>query len=129
MIKIDITCTRRTFDLVAVGHSGAAPHGSDIVCSAVSALIYTLAAQVEDFDKRGMICDKSVILDSGEGGIYCETPAKYAVDIRSCYRMIARGLVMLAAEYPENVRIAIDWGDAPDSPPIAAERSPEWTKM
>lgn len=125
MIRIDITCTTRTFDLVAVGHSGAAAYGSDIVCAAVSALLYTLAAQIEDYDKKGMIAEKSIILDRGEGGIYCESPAKYAYDIRSCYRMIARGLSMLATTYPDNVKIAIDWGDAPDSPPEAAERSPE----
>lgn len=125
MISIDVTCTARTFDVAAVGHSGAAERGSDIVCAAVSALLYTLAAQIEDYDRKGMIADKSIILDRGEGGIYCETPPKYAYDIRSCYKMIARGLSMLAATYPENVRIAIDWGNAPDSPPKAAERSPE----
>ena len=126
MIEIDIKVRdNRTFDLLAVGHSGAAAHGSDIVCAAVSALLYTLAAQIEDYDQKAMLEDKAILLGSGEGGVYCEVSAKYARYIRSCYKMIARGLIMLAETYPDNVRIATDWGYALDSPPEAAERSPE----
>lgn len=43
----------KELSLTVSGHAGAAPHGEDLVCAAVSALVETLALGLERFDVPG----------------------------------------------------------------------------
>lgn len=81
--------------LTAVGHAGAAPKGADLVCCAVSTLIYTLAAGITG-EKEARIS-----LSAGRAHISC-TPNRQARAVFSC---ILKGLTLLAAEYPQYVRV------------------------
>lgn len=90
MIRVVYTKNRLTLR----GHAGYAPRGQDIVCAAVSALIYALVAALEEKGavQEVQIRPGQVSVASTEG---CEAE----------FRMIRCGLAQLAARYPQCVHI------------------------
>jgi len=50
MIKVElvINSSNAVSSFTMAGHAGAAPHGEDIVCAAVSAIVYTTLGSLED---------------------------------------------------------------------------------
>ena len=95
---IEITMHASYYKLEATGHAGYAEKGSDIVCSAVTAVCDTLARFVEHVAKKSEICME-------EGGILVKAtpPARYRAIMSLMYRAIAEELAAIAAEYPDNV--------------------------
>ncbi len=87
--------------LTAIGHSGFSEKGSDIVCSAVSILIYTFA------DAAERVAGCTVHVDDRD---------EYRVYIRSCAsrdklaavtETVLTGLSSLMFQYPEHVQLII----------------------
>lgn len=76
------------------GHAGYAPRGQDIVCAAVSALLYALVAALEEKDavREVQIRSGQVTVAGAEGS-------------EAEFRMIRCGLAQLAARYPQCVRL------------------------
>ena len=85
---IRATCTPRR--VVLEGHAGYGPKGSDIVCAAVSILVYV---QVHLLEERHALV-RSVMRPG-----YVELEADEKGDLR----VLALGLQMLAREYPRCV--------------------------
>ena len=80
------------------GHAGYAEHGSDIVCAGVSTLAQTLIASVE------MLTDEKIQYAVSPGTVDIEygdlsEQAQFLID------SFFIGAEMIAATYPENVRI------------------------
>lgn len=80
--------------LQASGHAGYAPKGQDIVCAAVSCLMQTLAYSVDG---------GTVTRDPG-GDNVLRVQAAQSSDALAKFELVTDGLMLLAKQYPENVR-------------------------
>ena len=80
--------------LVVQGHAGYGPAGQDIVCAAVSALVYALAGVLQE---KGQLARG----DIREG--YADITG--AGDCAREFALVRCGLEMLAGQYPESVEI------------------------
>lgn len=88
------------------GHAGAAPHGKDIVCAAVSALAQTALIGLEDH----LGLKPKVVLDDDEGLLDVSLP-----DVSSDSRLeqgstdiietMMLGLTSMAQSYPDYIEI------------------------
>lgn len=91
--------------LIVEGHSGFSEKGKDIVCSAVSILIYTLLNMLKDEE-----CDKHLKLrrEIINDGYFCVEiePFDFSKDrTRGIIDTMIMGLSLLNEEYPENVKL------------------------
>lgn len=99
MIVIRLASNEEKFKLVCKGHAGFDEPGKDIVCAAVTALCYTLV--------------ESLPADKWQGGMYegdirIEMDCSQQSDERKAFDVIARGMKVLAANYPGNIQL---WED------------------
>lgn len=90
MIRVVYTKNRVTLR----GHAGYAPRGQDIVCAAVSALIYALVAALEE---KGSV--REVQIRPGQVSV------AGTEDCAAEFRVIRCGLAQLAARYPQCVQV------------------------
>ncbi len=72
------------------GHAGAGAPGRDLVCAALSTLLYTLIAAAPEAAVE--LGEGSARVRGGDGGAYA---------------VVAAGLRLLAAEYPRHVRMEV----------------------
>ncbi len=92
--------TRASFErepnrLCLIGHAGYHA-GNDIVCAAISALVYALVGYL-DSSGADYICD----IGDGAATVECETHTM-------AFETVLAGLRMIAAEYPENLQVMDD---------------------
>ena len=80
--------------LQASGHAGFAPKGQDIVCAAVSCLMQTLAYSV----------DGGTATRDPDGDNVLRVQAAQSFDTQAKFELVTDGLMLLAQQYPENVR-------------------------
>ena len=80
--------------LQASGHAEYAPKGQDIVCAAVSALMQTLAYSV----------DGGTVTRSQDDCNTLTVQAEQSFDNMAKFELVTDGLMLLAKQYPENVR-------------------------
>ena len=80
--------------LQASGHAGYAPKGQDIVCAAVSCLMQTLAYSV----------DGGIVRKNGNDENTLTVQAAQSSDNSAKFELVTDGLMLLAQQYPENVR-------------------------
>lgn len=76
------------------GHAGHAPAGQDIVCAAVSALMYALAGYLEETEQaaRSDICRGYADIEG-------------AGDCGAAFTLVRCGMEQLAAAYPDCVEM------------------------
>ncbi len=74
------------------GHAGAGAYGKDPVCAALSMLMYTLLEALPAEETERYLADGSCRVRGGAAGTY---------------EVIAAGLRLLAAEYPEHVCLEV----------------------
>lgn len=86
------------FSLEVTGHAMHVVDGKDIVCSALSMLVATLACAI--VENEDMFAEYSLDLQSGDTHIQTTLLTKEAVAVAEC---ICRGFDLLEAEYPENI--------------------------
>lgn len=102
MITVTFCRTDAENSLTAEGHAGWAESGRDVVCAAVSALIFSLAQAVE---KRREPCDtearSAAVLCEGEARIRCGRTA--VTD--AWFSLTVNGLSAIARQYPGFIRI------------------------
>ncbi len=95
-----VTVTIKKTGLEIEGHAGAAPHGYDIVCAGVSALVQTFKAAAEqltdDRVKTAVAPETGQILGFEWGGEPSEK-------LRTLVDALWIGLAMIEREYPEYV--------------------------
>nr|DAJ22685.1 MAG TPA: YsxB-like protein [Siphoviridae sp. cttZS1] len=87
--------------LRAEGHAGYAEKGKDIVCAAVSVLMQTLAYSIG-----------TCMMDDGRG---LSVQAHQSCDNMAKFELVTDGLILLAKQYPENVRYTNVHGDETDA--------------
>lgn len=100
MMTVEISAKSGVYAIRAQGHAGFADPGQDIVCSAASILIYTLAEMVfsEDFDES-----PTVDLSAGDALIQCKPTEENEARIRDAYDFVETGFAMLQQEYPGHI--------------------------
>ena len=106
------------YEVKAKGHAGAGKYGQDIVCAAVSCLMQTLANEVEEAARAGLVALGAVA--HGEGWMRVEvTPTCESCNtVEAWVELVQDGLDALAESYPENVELMVNMvfadGKAPD---------------
>lgn len=94
MITIIYDEKEKDMILQASGHAEYAPKGQDIVCAAVSALMQTLAYSV----------DGGTVTRSQDDCNTLTVQAEQSFDNMAKFELVTDGLMLLAKQYPENVR-------------------------
>lgn len=99
-VKIDPTEYKVEID----GHAGYAPHGSDIVCSAVSILYFALVHTLED--KKEMLIDGVFLSRTGDKVSVKAMPYEgYVSVIEAVYDTFTTGIRLLTENYPDHVSL------------------------
>lgn len=80
------------------GHAEYAPHGKDIVCAAVSALVHTLVASLEKLTTDAIEYD----MTAGAAYIKHGNLSERAALLVDCFFV---GAHLIADEYPERVKM------------------------
>lgn len=109
---------KTSYEVKAKGHAGAGKYGQDIVCAAVSCLMQTLANEVEEAARAGLVA--LGVVAHGDGWMKVEvTPTNASCDmVEGWVELVQDGLDALAESYPENVELVVNMvfadGKAPD---------------
>ena len=107
-----------SYEVKAKGHAGAGKYGQDIVCAAVSCLMQTLANEVEEAARAGLVVLGAVA--HGDGWMRVEvTPTRESCNtVEAWVELVQDGLDALAESYPKNVELKVNMvfadGKAPD---------------
>lgn len=102
MLTVKLHTDRDSLCLSLAGHAGAGEKGADIVCAAASILAYTAAAQMLQLHREGILHTPPVIrLDPGAARVAAENCRAS----RAAFSVIATGLSLLAAQYPNHVKL------------------------
>lgn len=98
----------RTYHRVTVnGHAGSAPYGEDLVCAAVSGLVYALEANVRRLQNMGVVRDVVITKESGNAEMACKCKRKHGATVTLIYDAICLGFAELAKEYPQYISVEI----------------------
>ena len=93
-----IEITQSANKITIAGHAGYAPHGQDIVCAAVSALLQTFLASVEE-----MTTDKiKSEMAAGNAVVEYKSLSEKGQLLMNSFLL---GVRMIADEYPDNVKL------------------------
>lgn len=84
----------------AKGHASFAPHGQDIICAAVSALLGSLRLTLDAWEARGDILDYECISCEGEMTIVFWSKTDAIVPVMEYLDI---GIGTLAMDHPRNV--------------------------
>lgn len=103
----------------AEGHAGAGKYGSDIVCSAVSVLMQTLANEVEEAARAGVIAMGNVAHGNGWMKVEVQPNADCFGDMAAAWvEFVQDGLDAIAQSYPDHVELELNniyaGGNEPD---------------
>lgn len=102
---INITFNPNTFTLDVTGHAGHDEKGKDIVCSAISALFYTLAESLYK-SKHMLSADIEFSDEDGNGHLSCKPKAEYEANVSLIYWTILNGFEVVSKSYKENVNFS-----------------------
>ena len=100
MITIHFNKRNGEYELIVKGHAGFGEAGKDILCSAVSILLYTL---VEAIDETWLRMPPVVVLLPGDSLVRVEASASKAEMISGVFSVIAAGFRLLSKNFPNNV--------------------------
>lgn len=97
------------YEVKAEGHAGAGEYGQDIVCAAVSVLLQTLANEVTEAARAGLLAVGDVA--HGDGWMKVEmTPTDQTQDMADAWvELVQDGIDALAESYPENVELEVHY--------------------
>ena len=101
MTRIKLTTDNNYFRLKINGHAGYADPGSDIVCSAVSMLMYTVAQLVEDSADK--LYGQSIKISDGYADISFTSKENFTDEVTLKLLAICRGFELLQTSYPDYV--------------------------
>lgn len=82
------------------GHAGYAPHGQDIVCAAVSALVQTFVASVEE-----LTADEITAVQNEQGQIQTIQYKHLTERAQVLLDAFFVGIRMIADSYPRNLKL------------------------
>lgn len=97
------------YEVKAEGHAGAGEYGQDIVCAAVSVLLQTLANEVTEAARAGLLAVG--VVARGDGWMKVEmTPTDQTQDMADAWvELVQDGIDALAESYPENVELEVHY--------------------
>lgn len=97
------------YEVRAEGHAGAGEYGQDIVCAAVSVLLQTLANEVTEAARAGLLAVG--VVAHGDGWMKVEmTPTDQTQDMADAWvELVQDGIDALAESYPENVELEVHY--------------------
>ena len=87
------------------GHAGAAPHGEDLVCAAVSALLCTLAEAVRRLECNHQVEQAEIRLMAGDAEI--SFVSEYECMVNTVVDTVCLGLECMAEQYPQHMRFEV----------------------
>lgn len=88
-----------------VGHAGSGPYGYDIVCSAVTALVFATVNSMEALLDCQPIIDQA---DPDEGGYFYATLEQEALDdkqVQLLFNHLKQGLESIEEQYGEFIQV------------------------
>lgn len=85
------------------GHAFSGEAGHDLVCAGVSALAYTLAANMWNMEDMGQAEDVKVELEKGSGIIRCKAVDGCEDMVRRIFEAVCVGFELLCANFPKNI--------------------------
>ena len=104
MIEISLDkCDGRRFLFSACGHAGYSESGDDIVCAAVSTLVFTLYRAVCCLDCDGEIENFYHTVSKGEAVLDFTVKERAISAAERLVDSFMEGFVMVADKFPENV--------------------------
>lgn len=97
------------YEVKAEGHAGAGEYGQDIVCAAASVLLQTLANEVTEAARAGLLAVG--VVAHGDGWMKVEmTPTDQTQDMADAWvELVQDGIDALAESYPENVELEVHY--------------------
>lgn len=101
MTNIEISEKDGRFELKVEGHSGYASSGSDIVCSAISILCFTLLNAVLEKNERAL----NMRYQQKDGYFYLYFINTYDECLKAVFYAVCNGLQMVAEQYQEYVSL------------------------
>lgn len=119
---IDITIDREGHEITAAGHAGYGERGSDIICSAVSTLLHTLASYITLHGE--LLCSEPVVeCDDGYMVISFvpkpETSSKSLTgstdrgELEAVFGVICHGLREIGKQYGAYVKVSEEYEGCP----------------
>ena len=94
----------RTYNRVTVsGHAGSGEKGRDLICAGVSALVYTLASNVDSLVTQGNAREPVIELREGWAEISCKPKTNMKAVATLLFDSVCSGFELMAARYPEYV--------------------------
>ena len=93
--------------LTVNGHAYSDAPGHDLVCAGVSALVYTLAANVVSMEANGNVRDVTVKLEPGDAEISCRVKNKYKAIVECIFEAVIVGFEILADSNPQYISYEI----------------------
>lgn len=85
------------------GHAFSGEAGHDLVCAGVSALAYTLAANVGNMEDQGQAEDVKIKLEKGSGTIRCRAVEGCEDMVRRIFEAVCVGFEVMAINFPKNI--------------------------
>ena len=104
---ITVTYHRRYNRVDIEGHANSGDPGHDLVCAGVSALAYTLAANVGNLEARGMVRRPTVVLEDGKAEINANAKPIHKNTVELIFQSVCVGFELLSTNYPEYVSYEI----------------------
>ena len=98
---------RQRIRLEVKGHAGQAEYGHDIVCSAVSILVYTVAQNIRLMEAEGSCTEPPTVnMDSGDTVI--DATCRDYSDLEKLLFFAKTGFALLQRTYPDYVTLIVD---------------------
>ena len=108
MIKAALEKDEGGFRLDISGHADFAPKGEDLLCAAVSALVWGLAGYVRRLEKEGMALSATgVELEPGRAVIQLCPEPQARGRAAGAFGLAAEILALLGKNYPENIQFTV----------------------
>lgn len=105
MIKV---VYHRSYHRVTVeGHANSGEAGHDLVCSAASALAYTLAANVANMADSKQVRIETLEMAPGKAEISCKPVNRLKDTVALVYQAVCVGFEILAHDYPQYISYEI----------------------
>lgn len=98
---ININCDIRNRKISVKGHARSGEPGKDLICSAVSILVHTIAHNLRVFEKTGACTDVVVRVDKGDAEFSFTPVDEYVDHVEISLVSVTTGFFLLADDYPE----------------------------
>ena len=89
--------------VTVVGHALSGEAGHDLVCASASALIYTLALNVQTMVGAGQAREPILDIEEGNTVVACKPIHKYKAVVALIFNAICAGFALIARDHPDNI--------------------------